>query len=400
MLVLEIGDASVAAALVLLSHTAPPRILYTTRTRVANHATLDFNYLINSLKRRIDEVTEDVATRGVRQSALSDARSVRIRRVLCVLSPLWHASHSRQVTIARGVPFNMTREVLERAIEKEVDEFTAGHAQAHIRAGIESGSLSLIEKETLNSAVNGYTVSNPQGHTGSKLELLLYISVAQNSVASSVREAVRRAFSIDESDISFHSSTLALFRVTRAIYPEEQDCILVEIGDEITSVGVVNGGMLLETATFPLGKNSIIRGTASRLSVSPEEAASLLKRALHESPGEDGSMIPEAEAAWREQYKNWIDHLDVMLNNLSAGLFLPHTMLVATNDMFALWFVRLLEDEALNRFTMVNQPFTVHRVTREDLAQFVEVGQGARRDPNSIMSALFADMRLGRYNEE
>ena len=58
------------------------------------------------------------------------------------------------------------------------------------------------------------------------------------------------------------------------------DHIVVDVGGELTELGIVRDKVLSQTITFPLGRHHVLRHVAEKLQVSLSEAGSLVR--MHE----------------------------------------------------------------------------------------------------------------------
>ena len=148
------------------------------------------------------------------------------------------------------------------------------------------------------------------------------------------------------------------------------------------------GGALLETASFPQGKNFLIRTVASELNTIPEEAASLVRAYFDGHIGAE--HYEKIKSALVKTSESWVHALDETLIQLSENVSLPETVYMIVDDDFSVWFKETIEKKDFSHLIFSDASFNVILLDSALLGGFVKHGKSVSSvDPFLALSALF-----------
>ncbi|MFA5841661.1 MAG: hypothetical protein WC835_01700 [Candidatus Paceibacterota bacterium] len=274
-LVFDVGNGSVGGALVLKNEDGNLKIISSCRADIPTGEQVDFDNLFKSTLQAIDDISPSLT-----KTALSGTAPVFV-----ILASPWYVSQTKIVSIKNERILTLNRDLRDEIISKEISDFEESLANGNIKTAIgspiknkEKNELDIIESQIIHSTLNGYETSKPVDKKAAEAVLSLYLSVSQKNITSGITQKLYTHF--PHSKISFHSFPLAYFDAIRDIFPDKNDFLLLDVSGEITDVSLVRKGVLLETVSFPMGRNFILRRVASGLKRTVPEGLSLISMFL------------------------------------------------------------------------------------------------------------------------
>jgi hypothetical protein len=176
----------------------------------------------------------------------------------------------------------------------------------------------LLESIVSQAYVNGYPTTLKQPLLGTALRVNHYSSEADTQFVNQVTAAVNKVF--PNTKVTFHSFAFVAFAVLRSLR-DENNFVLLDVGGEITDVGVAHHDGFRFIGTFPVGTLSITRAVAQGGSIA-DAASRLSLYAKNElSPDESAAIGGKFSAATDEWKKNF-----TMLLEAAAGeVAIPQT---------------------------------------------------------------------------
>lgn len=384
------GSASIGAALVLLSPNEIPKIKYSVRHAIKMRRKLDIDRFVLSMKDSLSRVMHDLETKGVKHLKFTKRGIMTPNIVFCILSAPWYASHVRTISVKQEKEFRISRHLLSDVLEKEIMTFKKTQSEKYIQEGLRRGEIDLIEKEIIRVKLNGYTIENPYNRETKNFEMLLFLSVAPTQILNKIKKIVAHVF--HSKDIIFHSFGLASFSVLSDVWQNTSDYLFLDISGEITEILLVKDGTLHETATFPMGKNYVIRKVAHSLKVSPIEATSLLNvynsgKASKTAQDRIRHALDKTKDEWRNLFKDTV-------SKLGEGEYIPPVIFLTADDTLASWFVSVLksEDNDTELTAADSESDTVvNLIDHKVLEHYVHASTEARKDPFLLINTLFAN---------
>ncbi|MEK7614662.1 MAG: hypothetical protein AAB428_03285 [Patescibacteria group bacterium] len=334
LLIFDIGNGSVGGALVRkiidkegvtsLKITASERVEVPLKERV------NFENLLKNISKATGVVAE-------RLSQKTETRNFLM--AYAVLASPWHASRTKIITLKKDKPFVFTKKIQDEILAKEMaffkNEISAKNSDT-------PHEFSAIESNIINISLNGYNTSAPFDKEVNEASLVIYLTVSQKRVLGAIDDKIKTFF--PRTDVSFHSFPLAYFVAIRDIFPQKNDFLTVDVSGEITDVSLARGGILIETHSFPLGRNFFFRRAALTTGKTLDQAMSLhamfTENVLSKKDKDEfAKAISEAKAEWLWSFRKAIA-------DLSGNLYTPgEIFLTADNDISNLFTSWISEEE-------------------------------------------------------
>lgn len=372
--IIDIGSSSVGIAIASISAGAKPHIVWAVREEMMFQTELNFTRFFSAMLGALDRALALLSKSG---------KEVPTTFFISFASP-WYVSQTRIVRVSRSEPFTITEKGIKKLIEQEIEVFR-NYRLPQYRKVVEEETR-VLEAESIQIKLNGYDVVSPYGVSAKDMEMAVYVSMSPKKVLDAVGQKVSKHFHARST--VFHSFPLLAFSTIRDIFVEANDFLFLDISGEVTDISIIRGDVLLETVSFPLGKNFLVRRIASALNTLPDEAGSLLR--LYGEGKTDEATKMKIQTIFVTARIEWLRFFTESLANLSKDLALPHKIFFTADSDVALWFAQAMENEELSRYTFTDEPFSVTVFDTPILSGFSSVASDAPKDPFLLLEAIFA----------
>jgi hypothetical protein len=381
-IIFDIGSGSVGGAVVEFSSNEKiiPEILYALRTPISYQKHLRPDRFLNEMLISLNSVSQDIEKNGLRK--LKSYRFA-IEDIFCVFSSPWYAAQTKILKLKRREPFTLTAGSIMKIIAR---------ADSHFRKTSEvpgrnqkEEDMKLIERNAIQISLNEYPTEKPFGKKARSADIALYLSMISNDVYIKTRDTLKNTFNTDS--ISYHSFALSSFSALRDVFASEKNFLIMDISGELTDILLVREGVLLETISFPLGKNFILRYISESLDTIPEEAHSLI-RAYLENKG-DGGKSSKFDKILLQMKDKWLAAFRKALSDLGEGLPLPRTIFLTADIDLGNWFAETINNDDFSKNTLAEAPFTVVLVKDKQLEEYVHTQKGVPSDFFIALESIF-----------
>ncbi|MBL7045549.1 MAG: hypothetical protein ISR99_00755 [Parcubacteria group bacterium] len=375
----DIGSGSVGAAVAKFDHSGRPTIVYSTRRALPVLEELSVDRLLSHTLNAIRSVGHDVVMSGYYADGTTEPLGV-----LCTASSPWSAIEP--ITVAsEGVEKEITDDLLE--------DLTERGRQSIIEAlqGRDDGAgMNLVEEVTVRTRFDGVEPVGVQPKRAQKVDVSLLQGFISKRFHEKAEAALEEVFGA--TPVVIQTSMLPLFLVARDVYHGAEDFLLVDISGEVTDVVLVNGGMVSGSASFPIGKNSVVRSAASVGGVVTTDSLSNLRLRVK---GRD-SRVPSMQRIQQLQSaREWGTAFNEVCSNLGIIDVLPNTVVIHADSDMVDWFASQISSSRFAPLTR-SKADLVSRYIAEDvpgrLCDFEGGNMG--RDPGLAIIALYYQRRL------
>lgn len=310
LVILDIGSGSIGAAVISLEKNSKPYITYVKRLPLPTKERIQARTLVTETLDAVKEIAEDI--RKERK---------RAHKVALVLASPWHISHTKTISVTKDEPFTITNSLIDEITESETKKITKE----------QDADLRLIENNVANVKVNGYITLSPQGKIADRLDLSLYVSFAPLTFLSKIENEIQKSFSIKS--ISHHSFPFIALNTIQKIFHEDKDFLFIDIAGEITDVAAVRGGVMVGTASFPVGINTLVRKVADKFKITPDLATSFIKIFSEGKTTKDlGDQINKLALAVKEE---WLAYFHQIGSDIYGSDSLSHKAFVTSDESVA-----------------------------------------------------------------
>jgi hypothetical protein len=376
----DIGTSVVSGALVSLPATKDERpvILYTTHAPIPVQEEFEFKRFFQLVLAAFDETA----------SSLTKARPEigMPKEVHCFLSSPWYASQTRSIKLTRPKPFSFTKKFARELIERDLKSFEGTYLKNYSDIG---SPVDIIENKIIEIQLNGYKTSVPFGKKARELAMHLYFSVGSHALLQSLEHLLHRSFAI--TPITFHSFAFASYIVAREIIPEP-GFLLVDISGEMTDISIIKEGVLIESVSYPSGKNAIIRDLSIAFALGEKEVLSLLN--AYEAGHLENAMAARVERVLSRAGKRWSRQFEEGLFQLSNHDRIPESLALSIDDDVARLFKTAIEAGEYSQYMRTSGKFSVILLQYETLRAFCKVHDAAGRDLFLMIEALFVNQLI------
>lgn len=377
-LVFDIGSGSVGGAIVHASEENIPTILYSFRSEIPFQEEAKGARLLSLMLRSLAQVNLALLNEGF-EAAQFGARRGRIREAIVSLSAPWTVSKTSLLTLQNREPVPVDEGVFAALLQRSEEELSPSENR------IPKGSIQ-FERELVKSVLNGYETPSPYEKSAREAEFTLFRSFTPEKVAKKVSETI--ADLMHPRVIRLHSFAFLLFSVLAKLSPQERRFVAIDVSGEQTELISISEGVPVQTATFPLGKNRLIRALNRKTRAPPSGAMALLK--LHADKSGTGKMLERVEKAITLAEAEWSNECLKALQTLFADSLLPKLFFVAADDDVMPIFLRALEHTDITRFSIAPKVFRAVPLYPDLLAPLVTWGGLPSRDPFLGLISSFA----------
>jgi hypothetical protein len=228
-------------------------------------------------------------------------------------------------------------------------------------------------------------VEEPLGKVANDVELRLFSSMSQSDILDGIEEFVSKHFYLE--DFEFNSFTLASFSAVRDMYDRVSDFLLIDVTGEVTDLSVVKSRNVVETMSFPLGKNSLTRTISEKMSISPEEARSLLN--LFNIQKLDGKKLEKMSSIMQELKQDWSENFQKAIGSLSNSFSVPKTIFFTADTDVSMWYGEVIKSEEMIQTSMTESPFIVSFINYSSLESYVSFMSKSEKDTFIAVEAIF-----------
>lgn len=384
IVIYTIGSARVTGSIVSVTPELST-VLYTKQEQLSYQETVDTEKLERAMLGALMEVSLDIQQNGLREAREKLGYDAVFDSFVCTFASPWFVSQTRLVTLKRKKAFIVKKQLIEALLKDEVNLFQekieSGEGEYEMFKGSE-----IVDSYAIRTKLNGYVTKKPYGKSAQSVTLAVYVSLMSTETLNQIREMLHKVFHSD--DVHFYSSTLISFLASGQLFKQHQEYLILEVNGEVTDTSIVKDSILLETASFPLGTNSLIRNIKNQSKLSPDDLKSRLKMMQEGKTARDTKTSTKVEDLVYEEVGEWMKNLREALESVTKGTPVPRTAFLMIDPAWELIYKTALKDHSFDLFTFTNHPFTVISVTKETVADCSQFAEGTLFLPSMILAAV------------
>lgn len=376
IIIFDIGSASIGGAFASVDGSRVPEIIFTTRRDIPFQEKLNFQRFLDSMVKTLEEMFISMQKAG---------GGVRVSQAYCVLASPWYASQTRLVRYEQPTPFIVTEKGLNKLIQKEIDLFRDSKLFARSKVG--DALPEIMESKNIQMKLNGYEVRTPFGKKASELEVALYISMIPANIFRSINESIVKFWHTPS--VHFSSFSFTAFDTIRDIFTDEACFLFMDISGEVTDISLAKDNVLLESISFPAGKNMLIRALVKGMKSTPAVAISEMNLYLEGKSTKEHAK--QVEEILNEESKEWLLFFEDALSQFATEFPVPRTIFYTADDSVTKWFEGAIHDANFSRFSREEGQFQVRALGNSFLNKFVQVNEPSFQDPFLAIETIFAN---------
>jgi hypothetical protein len=382
--IFDVGSGSIGVALAILSKTAIPNIIWTKRIPITFQKTVEFEKLSRTMLSTLLDLSLELQSDGIPLLKQLDGPK-RLDDVMFAFASPWYSTQAKVYNIEKNEPFELTHQFIRNLLKREESEFRKG--PKFESAEREQIAPVLIERQVIQTSLNGYVVSNPYKKPVKSAQIDLVLSAIPSYIYEKASD-IKTQLVHRRDGGHFNSFILPAFIVTRDIFHNSTSFLLMDISAEVTDIATINKGTIVDATSFPHGKYTVIREVAARLNTVPEEASSMLAGYME---GETGSVQAEQITnILRDIKREWLSNLRETLEKISREAPLPRNLYLTADEDYGEWYRTAIGAANFGDFALSKAPFNVKLLNSEILSKYVTHSRlTSEMDPFLTLETLY-----------
>ncbi|MBX4210584.1 hypothetical protein KW783_01280 [Candidatus Parcubacteria bacterium] len=375
--IFDIGSGSVSVGLTEIVFGKTPKIIYTARESLFSGEPPTARKLAADMLKALNTLCETLLKQLHEKTAEMPSR---IENVYCVFSSPWYVSQTKILKIEKKDPVSLSKSQLDHFLEDEHAKFEKSAKENPV-----TGTSKVIERRIIQTSLNGYPTRNPYGKKARHIDISMFMSLASAEILSSIRDIVEKNF--HGATVSFGTFPLISFTAVSDIFASDNNYLLIDLSGEVTEVTLVKNDILMETASFPLGKNELIRKVVKAVGAEPEIAESYLK--LYAQNKSDEKLTTKLDIVMVDFKRDWQRQLFTCLKHFSEHAALPNRVFMTIDESLSELFSDIITHAVSSDVTFSAPQFSVVAMDSEKLAHFCEFKDSAYHNPFLAIESVF-----------
>lgn len=381
-IVFHIGSSSIGAGLIRLHHGEKPHVLYTLRQAIPYREKVKPERFFDDMIETLKQVNLRLAKEGLSHLKFTEFGSLKIKRVFYAFSSPWSVTQTKIATMEKPEGFIFSKEIVDTIVSDNEKDFEKKVLEG---TGL-SDALQIVEQKVIQIKLNGYELLNPYGKKAYRADLSLFMSLVPKAVIDKVFDISMTTYHPKNTEV--FSLPLASFSTIRDVFHDTKDFIFIDIGGELSDISIIKDGLIIETASFPFGRNFLVRKIAEKFATTAELAVSLIKM-YHEGHVE-AAVSDKLKPVIAEASMEWSGAFHKTLEAIALKVSLPKNLFAVINNDFVSFFMKALKDERITEFGLQETPLSVVLVHHDKLKSVVSFGKHAEHDPFVAILSAFA----------
>ncbi len=211
------------------------------------------------------------------------------KKVLVGLKGEHSFGFTTRTRVGRNTQTPVTRKELEHMFQKTLDiAYTKAQAELFQQTGKANDKLELLNSSVIYTKVDGNPILNPIGQEASTLEMAIFTSYCPKYILRKIKKLFAKAhLSIELIGLDLHSLSGLLEKSDL----ENTNYLIIDMGSDCTSVGVVFGKALVATKSLPIGRNHFVKELSQNLGITFEDASTMLRDYSRSKLSESENMV-------------------------------------------------------------------------------------------------------------
>ena len=308
-------------------------------------------------------------------------------RIVCFLSSPWYTSQNRTISFSKNVPFILNQKVIDELTAREIKLFEIDHLQKYENELLKPR---IIESKITQIMLQGYKVENPIGKKVEQIEMSLFLSMSPGKILESIEKEVFKIFHLPK--IEFASFIFSSYAITRDLFIDKENFLLIDIGGEITDIAIIKNNVLLESISFPMGSNFLLRRIAEGLNKSVEESKSLLNMCLDDQLNEvEKEKVSKPLHTAKQE---WLSMFQQSLGSVATDLLIPENIYLITDKPLTSCFIETITREEFSQYALAEKKFEITSLNEQILHNFCDFETDVSRDRFIIMETIFTSKKM------
>lgn len=313
------------------------------------------------MKRFVSDAMKNIASVA---TALQKADSHKPEHIELVLASPWYVSQTRRVTYKQDLPFVCTKKLIAKIVDEEIAHIVKNELEKFGAYGKEG---TIVEKQISLVKLNGYATGDPFGKRAHTIDLFLTVTVAPKKIIDDFADTLKHTYG--SRPISITTSPFATFVVARDFLNNGHECVIIDVGEEVTDIGFVTNGLFTYQHSFPVGTYALYRTLTEKGDHTPIEAKAVVEAyRLEKLSATAKTKVSKAVTAFAD---DWQQGLQKAFEEGHYGFCLPQTCYITADARFEGVFPSIITNDTFIQQTCSRGPVTPVFITEAMLTPFV-----------------------------
>ena len=287
--------------------------------------------------------------------------------------------------MSKETPFVFTTKIAEELLDKEIKAVVATQNK---KAKTLYNETEIMEYHIMDVSLNGYRIESPIGMKTKSVEMSLVISYSQKFFLDKIRKEIEKTF--HQIPISFSSFIVASYLAVRDKYISPDSYLMLDVGGEVTEVGIVSKDILKASLSFPFGKKTLFKYICTKLEIELRDAQELFN--LYSTGHLSAEKKSKVEPLFKSIENSWSESFRQCISNLPHILALPGTIFLTADPDVLDWFSEVVSNDQYIQSMTLEHKATVVSLKGLDFLKMCKVEQDIVCDP-FLMIEVIAIMR-------
>jgi hypothetical protein len=379
--IFDVKSGSVGGALVVFKPNTDPLIRFAHRASFSpkeGGSPLEHE---RAMTTALKSVALTLCAQGLPQMLREDKSCAGVDHIAVFMGVPWAQVRVESKTLATNEPLLISEKWMRETLESVLTRSE------------ESASSRLLERSIIKVLINGYPTTVPVGKRAERVSLVALEARIPEHIAASAERVLTEAFHI--SDVTLRSALLASFTTIRDHFENEDNFLLMNVGNYVTELALVREDSLEAMSVLPRGTQTLLESGVQALGSTVEEVGSLLT--MH-AQGKLTDNNKKTETALALLESEWQQAFDGVLSSLKASRGLPHTLFLLAPPSLSPWFSALLRSRASAVHTLTKEPFRVVELHGEELLKHHHIHAQVVPDAPLSIQTLFLKRLSGQIS--
>ncbi len=298
---------------------------------------------------------------------------------VCLLPSLLF--HNTILTLQYDEPkgFTVTPKLLTNIIEKNIHDWLRNDM-------FTNGNYRLLESVILSTRINGYPIDTPHNKQGTRLELSIYASVAEDRILDSL-EAVFRNYTHGR-PVIYRTSTVVHYQVVSNLLPHQSNYLFIDATGELCDLLYISDGILRGHISFPVGSSTLLRHLVDSTGTVKSEAGSTLALYVANSlPTLTTSKITKSLEGLRTI---WQTQMEAALREATNYGPLPQQVFILDDDPGARLYAKWINETGFEDLRLGGGKISASLLGKAQLQDLCPTPGGLEYHVGLVLGSLFA----------
>lgn len=329
---IDVSSGSVGIAIAESNPESPaPTILYSERIsmRITKHGAEESEN-IRRIKETLFSASLTLSQDGIKALHEHNPKA-RLSKMYVTCSTPWSYTTARNVYYEEDGNFRVTDEIIDDLVKGAESEMLSEATDAdHIKGDV----FEIVERATVDYAINDYAIENPRKLSGKTFGLTHIGGLVPSEIFDSIEEIHTKFF--PQTELKVHTYMFAMYCVLRDLFPTYPSLLIIDVTAETTEYALVEDSILTENTFTASGSSSFIRDTMTETGQPASDIQSLMSTESG-TTHLDSSKIAQSINAYKKQ-------ISEMILKLQEKKIVPNTIVVTSQMPYEYFFASTILD--------------------------------------------------------